>query len=75
MPETPTVNQKCGTNWGGWLSGEHPSPGEGQVTRTVYFDDGGSQEYHTDISVINCGGFFVYHLCDTPVCTIGYCGQ
>ena len=75
MPETPTVYYKCGTGLGSWLSGGHPAPGEGQVTRTVYFDDGGSQEYHTDIFVINCGGFFVYHLCDTPVCTIGYCGQ
>ena len=70
----------CGTSCPGWLSGGHPSPQEGQVTRTVYYQRYGHEEDgqgcgEDQVSVINCGGYFVYHLPDVHECYLGYCGE
>ena len=67
----------CGTHVHGWLSGGHPSPGEGVVFRTVYFDDGNNDRRNpTNIKVVNCNDeYFVYYLPDVPGCNRGYCTQ
>lgn len=79
MRDTPLPDRDlCGADWPGWMSGGHPSSGEGEVSRTVYFQSTADSESfgaETDISVINCGGYFVYHLPDTPACHAGYCGE
>merc|ERR1712080_167065 len=50
-----SVTGVCGTHCGGWLSGSHPSPMEGEVSRTVYFSDGSNdKQYSTSIKVVNC---------------------
>ena len=70
-----TAWRACGTGWGGWLSGEHPSSGEGEVTRTVYFDSN-SRELSdpTSIKIVNCNDeFFIYYLPNVPFCNLGYC--
>ena len=68
----------CGTAWGGWLSGGHPTPEEGEVSRTVYFDSGGSsgdKNNPTSVKVINCNSkYFVYYLPE-PACYRSYCTQ
>jgi len=67
----------CGTHVHGWLSGEHPAPGDGEVYRTVYFDDGNNDRRNpTNIKVVNCNDeYFVYYLPDVPGCNRGYCTQ
>ena len=70
--------KSCGTDYNGWLDGGHPSPDEGEVTRTVYFNSGGSntkQESHT-VKVINCNNeYFVYHLPNVKYCNLAYCTE
>ena len=67
----------CGTHVHGWLSGGHPSSDEGEVYRTVYFDDGNNDRHNpTNIKVVNCNDeYFVYYLPDVPGCNRGYCTQ
>ena len=47
----------CGTYYPGWLSGGHPTVADGQVTRTVYFNNGYCYSYSTSIKVRNCGSY------------------
>jgi hypothetical protein len=76
MPDSTPGENHCGTVAAGWLAGGHPALGEGQVTRTVYFDLSNDPEYwETTVSVINCGEFYIYRLPDTPTCALGYCGH
>merc|ERR1712013_44064 len=65
---------KCGTVHGGYLDGGHPGVGEGEVSRTVYFDNSDGSHFDTctrDITVTSCGEYFVYKLSST---NCGYCG-
>ena len=66
--------RRCGTYSTGWLSGGHPSVADGQVTRTVYFNNGYCYGYSTSIKVRNCGSYYVYYLSGTPTCNLRYCG-
>ena len=74
------VNKTCGTVWGGYLSSgeqELPRSGEGEVTRTVFFD-GGSYSKHdpTDIKITNCNDeYFVYYLPNVSTCYSTYCTE
>jgi len=65
----------CGTQAHGWLSGGHPAPGEGEVDRTVFFDDGSNDKRNpTSIKVVNCNDeYFVYYLPDVCGCVGGGC--
>ena len=67
---------RCGTYSSGWLRGGHPSVADGQVTRTVYFNNGYCYSYSTSIKVRNCGSYYVYYLSGTPGgrCNLRYCG-
>ena len=76
--DAPVDQYHCGTSATGWLSGEHPSPGEGLVTRKVCFKDyyGNDCAYQADVDVLNCNNaYFVYYLVDTPWCVMGYCTE
>ena len=68
------VWNSCGTYYGGWLSGGHPTREEREVSRTVYFENGGGDRANpTSIKVINCNNkYFVYYL-STAFCYSGYC--
>ena len=49
---------------------------EGEVARVVNFDYSGNPErWSIDVSVVNCGEFYLYNLKDVPSCSLGYCGQ
>jgi len=66
----------CATAWPGWLNGTHPSVAEGAVQRTVCFGRHFSCCYFsTNITVRNCGGFYVYKLVPPPSCNLRYCGN
>ena len=77
--DDPVDYYHCGTRATGWLSGGHPSPGEGVVTRKVCFvyslpnDD---CNWEADVDVLNCNNaYYVYNLVDTIHCSLGYCTE
>ena len=65
---------RCGASYPGWLYGGHPSVADGQVTKTVYFNNGNCYGYSRNIKVRNCGSYYVYYLSGTPTCNLRYCG-
>ncbi|KAL9961264.1 hypothetical protein ACROYT_G030173 [Oculina patagonica] len=75
MPTTCPEIYYCDTHAPGWINGEHPTVGEGKVTRQACFHWSGNCCYFkTNIEVRNCGAYYVYYLKDTPGCTLRYCG-
>ena len=74
LPESPPAIHFCGTHAPGWLSGKHPSVEEGVVVRKVcYHWSGDNCQWSNDVSIVNCGGYFVYKLKKPPVCSLRYC--
>ena len=75
--DSPVDMGHCGTFYTGWLSGGHPSPGEGLVTRKVCFKYLWEDcHWQADVDVLNCNNaYFVYYLVDTPWCVMGYCTE
>ena len=68
--------RRCGTNVPGWMSGSHPSVANGEVTRKVcYHWSNNCCQWSNNIKVKNCGGFYVYKLQKTPLCSLRYCGE
>ncbi|XP_022794364.1 uromodulin-like isoform X2 [Stylophora pistillata] len=75
MATTCVSEFRCGTYWSGWLSGVHPTVGDGDVSRTVCFRRGSCCRYSTQIVVKNCGSYYIYKLSATPRCDMRYCGS
>ena len=66
----------CGTHAPGWMQGTHPSVAEGAVTRQVcYHWSGSCCHWSNNITVRNCGEFYVYRLERPPHCMLRYCGN
>ncbi|XP_066022495.1 EGF-like repeat and discoidin I-like domain-containing protein 3 [Pocillopora verrucosa] len=75
MPTKRVHAYHCGTVWSGWLDGAHPTLEDGEVHRTVCFSDRSTGCKHTiEISVKNCGAYFIYKLFKPPGCNSRYCG-
>ena len=78
MASTCVSVNYCGTHAPGWLNGPHPTVADGQVTRLVcfhYFSN--CCQWSINVSVRNCGEFFVYYINRTPpehTCHLRYCG-
>ena len=70
----PAKPYACGTDAPGWMMGAHPAPEDGVVSRTVCFVWDTDCDWQVDISVRNCGDFFVYQLADPPEVCLRYCG-
>ena len=74
------LDNRCGTDAGGWLQGTHPVEYGVEVAMTVCFDGGhtGECNYRGKTTVTRCSidatDFYVYHLETVPVCTLRYCG-
>ena len=73
MPTSCSPTHRCNSHLPGWLSGAHPTQADGQVSRTVFF------HWHSDccyksitVKVINCGGYYVYHVNGTPWCHLRF---
>ena len=75
MPTSPVPVRYCGTHAPGWLNGKHPSKNEGAVSRKVCFHWSNNVcRWNIQITVRNCGSFYVYKLPRTPNCSLRYCG-
>ena len=74
MPTKCQPLSRCDAYKTGWLRGTHPSVAEGAVNRTVCFRYHSCCTYSVIIRVRNCGSYYVYHLINTPSCTLRYCG-
>ena len=76
MPTEPPPTRRCGTSAPGWLDGPHPEVADGIVDRRVCFHwDGDACWASTDIQVLDCGGFYIYQLPETPECSSVYCAE
>ena len=76
IPETSPGFQRCGTGVTGWMRGVHPATPGVQTAATICFDDHSGTCYNPlDITVINCGDFYLYNLPETPFCPFRYCGS
>ena len=75
MPTTRVPAFRCGTYLSGWLDGAHPSVEDGEAPRMICFSD---REHgcknKVQISVKNCGSYFIYKLRPPPRCDSRYCG-
>ena len=76
MPTTRVPLNRCGTRFSGWLNGTHPTVEDGEVYRTVCFSKiFGGCKFSNEISVKNCGSYFIYKLQQLPPdCYLRYCG-
>ena len=78
MPEASPGVYHCGTTYAGWLNGHHPEEVGLEVEMEACFDNinSGDCYYSTNITVTKCnGGYFVYHLVDTPYRNRRYCSS
>lgn len=76
MADTCVAYKHCATGAPGWLDGGHPTVYEGTVQRKVCFR-GRTKccSWSINISVRNCGDFYVYELKKPPHCNFRYCGN
>jgi cysteine-rich repeat protein len=64
----------CGTDAPGWMKGTYPLEADGIVPRTVCFAwIGDTCTWSVEISVRNCGQYYVFKLPDVPECALRYC--
>jgi len=57
------------------MQGSYPSVQQGEVERTVcYHWSSGCCTWSNKIKVLNCGGYYLFRLPNTPVCHLRYCG-
>ena len=75
MPTKRVLAFRCGTYFSGWLDGAHPSVEDGEVSRMICFSDRvhGCKD-RIQISVKNCGSYFIYKFPPPPRCDSRYCG-
>ena len=76
MPTSPVAINHCGTHAPGWMNGQHPTKDDGSVKRKVCFNwNNNVCLWNIEISVRNCGAFYVYQLPRIPYCYLRYCGN
>jgi cysteine-rich repeat protein len=66
----------CATHAACWLADPHPAANEGIVQRSICADWSPGDCWQTwEISVVNCGSFYLYNLPNTIACAYRYCGR
>ena len=74
MPEEAPPYSSCGTHAAGWLNGAHPDSGSAVVNVCYHWTPGECWQ-NNDITVTNCGDYYVYLLSSPPGCSYKYCGE
>ena len=76
MPESCVMKHRCGTENPGWLNATHPAVAAGAIQAKVCFHgSSGCCEWSNNVTVRNCGEFYVYNFHPTPNCSLRYCGK
>ena len=76
IPESCVPMRRCGTLAPGWLDGKHPTVKDGKVIRQVcYHWSDNCCHWKNNITIRNCGDFYVYKLEKPPACHLRYCGN
>lgn len=76
MPKSCVERHRCGTDSPGWLNTAHPAVTDGAIQAKVCFHgSSGCCERSTNVTVRNCGEFYVYNFHPTPNCSLRYCGN
>jgi len=73
LPETPPSRHRCNTDAPGWLNGSHPTILEGLKQAEVCFNWETPCDWSVDVTIENCGTFYVYYLQEVPYCVSRYC--
>lgn len=75
MPDKCIRRHRCNTVLSGWLNDDHPSVEDGEISRRVCFSQlpYGCCRFILDISVINCGSYYIYRFVTPPKCPGRYC--
>ena len=74
MPTSCPSFHRCNTDSPGWMDGSHPTVADGQVSRRVCFPWSNCCHWPVNITVRNCGSYYVYYLSSAPSCYLRYCG-
>jgi hypothetical protein len=74
MPEEPPPYSSCGTHAAGWVDGTHPDSGSA-VAKVCYHWTPGVCWQSNDVTITNCGNYYVYYLTSPPGCSYKYCGM
>lgn len=73
VPISPVGNYRCGTEATGWYLGDYPINNGLTSSGAVCFTYDRDCDWNSDISITNCGSFYVFYLKDPPVCNARYC--
>ncbi|XP_057312855.1 uncharacterized protein LOC130654316 [Hydractinia symbiolongicarpus] len=70
------IGQSCSAEFRGWMVDRHPTLEEGRVSRRICFSYAAHCvcDFFGQISVRNCGQYYVYRLQKAPICNARYCG-
>ena len=73
LPEEIIPFEHCGTDYPGWLNGDHPTTLNETVDREVCFNNGSvSCYFKTQIQIRNCGDFYLYNFDEMLICCFRY---
>ncbi|XP_068671273.1 uncharacterized protein [Montipora foliosa] len=76
IPERCVPMNRCGTHAPGWLNDTHPTVKDGlQRAQVCYHWNNDCCKWKNNITIRNCGSYFVYQLVKPPVCHLRYCGN
>ena len=63
----------CGADAPGWYNGSYSSSVASTTVGTVCYSWGNTCNWSNQISVTNCGAYFVFLLVNPPACSLRYC--
>lgn len=74
IPTARIGPSQCGTQATGWYSGEMPTITDSTTSGDVCFEwQSNICRWRSNISVTNCGSYYVYQLSSPPECSLRYC--
>jgi hypothetical protein len=74
LASTPMEGFRCNTQGTGWYNGSYPTVVGATTTGTVCFGwPNNDCQWSNEISVMNCGKFYVFELDAPPACYLRYC--
>ena len=74
VPENVPLNYSCGGEAPGWIRGAHPAVADGVVQRQLCFHFNGNKcHYMYNITIRNCGTFYVYKPSNITECFLRVC--